>query len=106
MPLKTLAPRIATLDTQRVKVQEVAQPEATPRQRGRAWMGRRERWLREHPLCAHCAREGRARAAHEVDHVKPLTDGGEDDEGNYQSLCTDHHKAKTAAEASARAGKR
>lgn len=106
MSLKTLAPRIATLDTQRVKVQEVAQPEATPRMRGRAWMERRARWLREHPLCAHCARRGSARAAHVVDHIIPLTDGGADDETNFQSLCIDHHKAKTAAEASARAGKR
>jgi len=67
-------------------------------------MARRARWLREHPLCAHCAREGHARAAHEVDHEVPLIEGGKDEESNYQSLCIDHHKQKSAAEASARAG--
>lgn len=61
-------------------------------------MARREAWLRFNPLCVHCELEGRARAAHQVDHKVRLEDGGADDESNFQSLCLDHHKAKTAAE--------
>jgi 5-methylcytosine-specific restriction protein A len=41
-------------------------------------------------------------AAQEVDHVVPLWDGGADDETNYQSLCVECHKVKTAAEAGGR----
>lgn len=100
--LRTLRPRLATLDTQRVQTLPL-NPDATPRQRGRAWMERRGRWLREHPLCAHCAAQGRVTAAREVDHVIPLADGGADHEGNFQSLCSDCHAAKTAREATQRA---
>lgn len=62
-------------------------------------MTRRERWLMANPLCIACQAEGRVAAGQEVDHRIPLWAGGEDDESNYQSLCTEHHKAKTAREA-------
>ncbi len=103
MPLQTLKPRIAELRTSRVGVAAPLSPDATPRQRGRAWMTRRARWLSEHPLCCHCQQAGRVSQADEVDHVVPLWDGGRDDESNYQSLCVPCHKAKTAGEAARRA---
>jgi 5-methylcytosine-specific restriction protein A len=39
----------------------------------------------------------------QVDHTKPLADGGTDTPDNVQPLCTPCHKAKTAREATARA---
>lgn len=100
MKLTTLKPRIATIRTERIAPR--TRPDATPRQRGRAWVERRARWLSEHPLCAHCMDAGMVSAAEEVDHVVPLWAGGADDESNYQSLCSPCHKVKTASEASAR----
>ena len=67
-------------------------------------MRTRSAWLSAHPLCKHCVAEGRVTAATEVDHVVPLHQGGADDESNFQSLCNDCHKAKTAQEARGRAG--
>ena len=58
--------------------------------------------MAEHPLCVECKKIGRTSLATILDHVVPLIDGGRDDESNYQSLCVDHHDAKTAAEATAR----
>jgi len=46
-----------------------------------------------------CEAEGRVTAAQEVDHIIRLEIGGADDESNYQSLCVEHHKAKTKSEA-------
>lgn len=98
MRLTTLKPRIATLDTRRVRTLDVT-PGATPRQRGRGWLTRRAQWLSLHPLCAHCERSGRVTLAAEVDHVVPLHKGGADDDSNFQSLCVECHKVKTAADA-------
>lgn len=66
-------------------------------------MTRRERWLMASPLCIACQAEGRVTLGQEVDHITPLWAGGQDDESNYQSLCIEHHKAKTAGEAKDRA---
>ena len=65
-------------------------------------MKTRERWLRAHPLCCHCEAAGRTTLAEEVDHITPLWKGGPDTSENLQSLCREHHKAKTAEENSAR----
>ena len=77
-----------------------ANPIATKRTRGSVWMARRARWLNSSPLCVMCQAEGRVTEAQEVDHIIRLEIGGADDESNYQSLCVDHHKAKTNTEAS------
>lgn len=76
---------------------------ATPRVRGRKLQQRRIAWLRQHPLCLHCQGEGLVTQAQEVDHTIPLWAGGADDDSNFTSLCVEHHKAKTAREASQRA---
>jgi len=99
--LTTLKPRV-----QMAKLTQLAavptRIDATPRQRGSGWMARRARWLRANPLCCHCEAEGRTTLAQEVDHIIPLWKQGLDDESNFQSLCKDHHAAKTAEEAKER----
>lgn len=66
------------------------------RLRGRKGVERRARWLRAHPLCVECSKQGRVTAATVPDHIIALTNGGVDDETNLQSLCAEHHRQKTA----------
>jgi 5-methylcytosine-specific restriction protein A len=100
MKLRTLKPAISMVGSRIAMLDR--RPGATERTRGSAWMKTRERWLRAHPLCVECERQGRASAATQLDHIIPLGDGGSDDESNYQGLCEPCHKAKTAEENSAR----
>jgi len=64
---------------------------------GAAWQRARARFLREHPFCVECRREGRIEVATVVDHVVPHRGdpGLFWDEGNWQSLCAAHHSRKT-----------
>ena len=66
------------------------------RMRGRRAVARRAAWLDDHPLCCKCEAQNRIVAATVVDHVVALTNGGPDDESNFQSLCSDCHDLKTA----------
>lgn len=94
---------LKTINTSQVKtINTNRNPYAVERTRGRAWMTRRAKWLRDHPLCVVCQAQGYVQVAQELDHIVPLADGGADDESNYQSLCVECHKAKTASENSAR----
>ncbi|MEI5998246.1 HNH endonuclease [Paraburkholderia bengalensis] len=52
--------------------------------------------------CAGCGRVWVANRD-QIDHVVSLEQGGGNDDANLQPLCDDCHKAKTAAEAAARA---
>ncbi|HZC81646.1 MAG TPA: HNH endonuclease signature motif containing protein [Nitrospiraceae bacterium] len=58
----------------------------------------RLRFLREHPLCVTCLKEGIVKPATDVDHVIPH--GGTErlfwDEENWQALCHECHSQKTA----------
>lgn len=65
------------------------------RLQGRRAVEVRAAFLRQHPLCLHCQREGRATPATEVDHVVALVNGGGDVDSNKQPLCKEHHMAKT-----------
>jgi 5-methylcytosine-specific restriction enzyme A len=96
--LQTLPPRVATLDTNRLRT--ISDVSRLQRQRGRRGVERRARWLRQHPLCEACLKETppRTTAATEVDHVIPLSQGGRDHVSNFQSLCADHHREKTNRE--------
>lgn len=102
--VQTLKPRIGLLDTRRAQSLFVPREGATQRTRGNKWMRMRAKWLSKHPLCCMCQAEGYVTAAREVDHVVPLWEGGADDESNFQSLCIEHHKAKTSEEAKRRGG--
>lgn len=58
-----------------------------------SWEIRRTRWLRAHPWCVVCGF-----AANTVDHIVSLSQGGKDDQTNYQSMCVSCHSKKTASE--------
>ncbi len=75
-------------------------PVTTHRIRGRALQNRNRRLLSEHPMCQKC----QVMVGMEVDHRVPLWASGEDTEDNLQVLCIQCHQAKTAREASQRAG--
>ena len=92
MKLQILKPRVATIPG-RLQMAATLQ---TQRMRGRAAVERRERWLRDHPLCVECERQGRVTAATVPDHIVALVNGGSDTEDNLQSLCEEHHRIKTA----------
>lgn len=100
MKLSTLKPRVGALNTLRT----AALSTRAQRMIGRALQRRNRAFLLEHPLCAECERQGFVRAALEVDHIMPLHLGGHDGEPNLQGLCIEHHRAKSAREAAARAG--
>lgn len=73
------------------------QQRATARERGytAAWDRARAGFLRLHPRCAECAREGLIVRATVVDHVIPHR--GDQrlfrDSSNWQALCTNHHSS-------------
>lgn len=72
-----------------------------PSKRGydRRWMRLRRWFLARHPLCAHCLKRGFTTPATEVDHIKPLREGGARlDQSNLQALCKSCHSRKTARE--------
>lgn len=48
--------------------------------------------------CEDCKRLGRVRLATEVDHIRPKSHGGADDEDNLQAINVECHKAKTLRE--------
>lgn len=71
--------------------------DTTARGYGWAWQQLRARILkRDGYLCRDCRTEGRVTLATDVDHITPKAKGGTDEDDNLQSLCADHHKAKTA----------
>ena len=64
------------------------------------WRKASKEFLKKHPLCVHCEREGRLTPATEVDHIKPH--GGDRklfwNKNNWQPLCKRCHSKKTAEE--------
>lgn len=95
--LQTLQPRLQNVGS-RLKVAEPVSwrsDKQTSAQRGYGykWQKARERYLREHPLCVYCERDGVTTAASVVDHKIPHR--GDMvlfwDEDNWQSLCATHH---------------
>lgn len=75
---------------------------ATPRLIGRPWRRLRDECLkRANWLCVACDAAGRTRPADEVDHIKPLEDGGNNHQSNLQALCRECHREKTNREAAA-----
>jgi len=104
MALRTLKPRLAALSTSRIKTLDT-KAGATEMERGRAWMAKRERVALRHGYrCAACGLV-LMKGMWECDHIIPREKGGSNDESNLQPLCKDPcHAAKTALEASSRAG--
>ncbi|MCE2660749.1 MAG: HNH endonuclease [Rubrivivax sp.] len=67
---------------------------------GSQWQKARAGFLRSHPLCLHCQRQGKLVPATDVDHIQPHK--GDRalfwDSDNWQGLCKPCHSAKTATE--------
>lgn len=104
MKLKNLKPRLATLDTSKVRPLQNPRTSRARKQDGRGSPYDRRDWrdrispdkLRESPLCEHCKREGRLTPATQVDHI----DGDPENNApaNLASLCAPCHSLKTARE--------
>ncbi|MCC8073684.1 MAG: HNH endonuclease [Clostridiales bacterium] len=58
---------------------------------GRNWHKIRKAYVNAHPLCERCAENGRYVKVEEVHHIKPLADGGTNEESNLMSLCRKCH---------------
>lgn len=72
---------------------------ATQRGYDGRWRKARARFLRAHPLCDECRKEGRLTPATVVDHIVPHR-GNQQlfwDEANWQPLCKHHHDKKTGS---------
>lgn len=100
MKLKSLQPKVRTVNLSTVRNVEAG----TPRIRGRKRIVRNARLFRRKPLCVECEKLGEVRQVDHWDHIVPLWEGGADTEANLQGLCVDHHAEKTAAELLRRLG--
>jgi 5-methylcytosine-specific restriction protein A len=92
--LTTLKPRLSTLTTNRLST--LKSPAAQRRWSGWQLQQWRKRILEKEPLCRHCDQAGRTTIATEVDHILPLSQGGDYNDANACPLCGPCHKAKTA----------
>lgn len=98
--LSSLPQRTATLTSRLRRLPKPApEPMGTKRISGGGWQKFRRRWLAHHPYCVHCSTESRPVIGCEVDHIKPLWEGGLNVDSNYQTLCIPCHEAKSAEEA-------
>ena len=70
---------------------------STKRGYGSKWQAARKRYLRAHPYCVRCLKEGRMTEATVVDHITPHRGDATLfwDENNWQSLCKPCHDKKT-----------
>ena len=57
------------------------------------WGRVRTLYLRSHPLCDSCKQAGFLVPAVIVHHIRPIADGGGNEESNLQALCDRHHRA-------------
>jgi len=63
----------------------------------KAWKELRAFWFKSNPLCNWCKEEGKTVTGNEGDHIKEIIDGGEIlDPDNLMTLCSRHHRQKTA----------
>lgn len=74
-------------------------PTATKRITGRRLQALRAALFSRNPLCAECQHKGLVTIATQRDHIKPLAEGGTEDEDNEQGLCDACHEAKSQGEA-------
>ena len=93
------------IDIERAKARQKRSDKNRPGARKRGydsrWDKARIHWLRKHPLCVYCQKDGRTVAAKVIDHIVPHRMDMKlfwDSENNWQSLCVSHHNAKSAKE--------
>ena len=65
---------------------------------GRRWEKISARFLSKHPLCQQCQLAGRLTPATETHHIKPVTEGGTDEDANLMALCKPCHSRITMEE--------
>lgn len=58
---------------------------------GRAWKRIRDKYVKAHPLCERCLKEGRITPVEEVHQIVPVNRGGTNAESNLMSLCKSCH---------------
>lgn len=58
---------------------------------GSVWRKIRESYVKVHPFCEVCFKEGRMKRVEEVHHIKPLSEGGTHHKDNLISLCQSCH---------------
>ncbi len=58
---------------------------------GRAWKAVRDSYVREHPLCEVCFKNGLLIPAEHVHHIKPISEGGGNNKSNLMSVCKSCH---------------
>ncbi|SEF71738.1 HNH endonuclease [Thauera chlorobenzoica] len=99
MKLTMLKPRVATLKASPVRTITPGSwrgdKTSTGRGYGYKWQQARARFLKAHPLCSYCQREGRITLATVVDHIEPHR-GDERlfwDQGNWMALCASCHSS-------------
>lgn len=89
------------------RVREAGRPGATERIRGSALQTIRDRILSRDAgmcRCAECQRTGDVRPAAEVEHRRPLWEGGREDDGNRYAIARECHLLKTRCEDGRRLG--
>ena len=64
---------------------------ASNKRYGRAWKRIRDRYIKSHPLCEECEKQGRLTPVQEVHHRVPLSKGGTHERSNLVSLCHSCH---------------
>ena len=64
---------------------------------GRRWRNIRDLYVRAHPLCEDCLKEGKHVPVYEVHHIVPLSLGGTNDTDNLISLCHSCHEKRDVA---------
>lgn len=70
---------------------------------GTAWQKLRLMQLNRCPVCEECQANGRTTPGHHVDHIVPLSAGGQHELSNLQTLCASCHSRKTNRERRERA---
>ena len=63
------------------------------------WRKTRKSYIVRNPMCVHCKREGIDKFGTVIDHIIPISKGGEKlNPTNFQTLCESHHNSKSAKE--------
>jgi len=70
------------------------EPETNKRY-GRAWKRIRDRYIKAHPLCEECQKQGKLTPAEQVHHILPLSKGGSSSTDNLMALCKACHSRIT-----------
>lgn len=82
----------------RCAIHQQAYQQAHGRIAGRKLQRIRADVFRDTPLCVRCQKLGLVTVATQVDHVLPLSQGGQDVPSNRQALCWECHAQKTREE--------